>query len=57
MAKAISRKDKQKVDILSIKDGLERWSKLYQYCEDKCLFHDKSWLGLYLNNKDLKLTQ
>ena len=55
MAKAISRKDKQKVDILSIKDGLERWSKLYQYCEDKCLFHDKSWLGLYLDNKDLKL--
>lgn len=55
MTKIISRKDKQKVEILTIADGLERWSKLYHSCEDKCLFHDKNWLGLYLNEKDLEL--
>ena len=55
MKKKISRKDKQTIQLVSIKEGLERWSNLYENCVHKNLFHDKKWLSLYINSKDFYL--
>ena len=55
MKKKISRKDKQTIQLVSIKEGLDRWSNLYENCVHKNLFHDKKWLSLYINSKDFYL--